>query len=252
MSTRSVTCPNCQKTIDVPAAAAGKKIRCKGCQQVFAVPGDEPPKVARPAAAKPAKPAVAKPAAASPPPPPPPPPVPDANAPIPFADDDDEDDSPGAKPKPYLVTKDEDEDTPRCPFCAIELDPPDAQICTNCGYDMSIRRRHRTVKTYALTSGDYFKWWWPALLWAFILTCCGGDVLYNFIVLPKTEEQWRKDGILTRDEANKLTGEKEFIIPPVACNVCFLLIVIIMCMWGVPAIWKRLKQPKPIEEEKRK
>jgi DNA-directed RNA polymerase subunit RPC12/RpoP len=249
MSTRSVTCPNCEKPFDVPAAAAGKKIRCKNCQQVFAVPADDPPAVAKPAVAKPAKPAVAKPAAS-----PPPPPVPDPNAPIPFAadDEDEDDDSPGAKPKVYGVTKDADEGVARCPFCAIELDPPDSQLCTNCGYDMTIRRRHRTVKTYALTTGDYFKWWWPALLWSFVLTCCGGDVLYNFIVMPQTEAEWRKEGILVSDKENPLTKEKDFIIPPVACNVCFLLIVIILSMWGVPAIWKRLQQPKPIEEEKRK
>lgn len=253
MSTRSVSCPNCQKAIQVPAEAAGKKIRCKACQQVFTVPGDDPPAVAKPAVAKPvakpATPVVAKPAAA---PPPPPPPAPDPNAPIPFADDDDDEDRPGYKPKAYGVTKDPDEDIPRCPFCAVELDPPDARICKNCGYDLEIRRRHRTVKTYALTGGDYFKWWWPAILWATILLFCGGTVGFMFATLPQTEAQWRKDGVMTKEETNKLTGEKEFIIPPVACIVCFLLIVIIMSMGAVPVIYKRIRQPKPVEEEKRK
>jgi hypothetical protein len=72
MSTRTVSCPNCQKAIQVPAEAAGKKIRCKACQEVFTVPGgDDPPRAtarAKPATAKPtaAKPTAAKPAAAKP------------------------------------------------------------------------------------------------------------------------------------------------------------------------------------------
>jgi len=255
MSTRAVSCPNCQKAIQVPAEAAGKKIKCKACQHVFTVPGDDPPRaaVAKPVA-KPAtaKPAVAKPAAASPPPPPPPA---EANAPIPFADDDDDDDddSAGNKPKAYLVTEDPDADIPRCPFCAVDLDPPDAKICTNCGYDLTARKRHRTVKTYALTGGDYFKWWLPAIIWGAVLFACGGCVIWSFVTLRETEDRLIKEGgPNVSEKENPLTGKKEFVVPPAACYVCAGLIVIIMSMWGAPVIWKRLRQPKPTEEEKRK
>src|SRR5205085_11908778 len=38
-------CPNCRTAFQVPAAVAGKKIRCKNCQPVFTVaaPGSPPP-----------------------------------------------------------------------------------------------------------------------------------------------------------------------------------------------------------------
>ncbi len=255
MSTRAVSCPNCQKAIQVPAEAAGKKIKCKACEHIFAVPGDGPPK---PATAKPAtaKPAAAKPAAAKPrlvDEPSPPPPAPAANAPIPFKDDDDEDDDTvGAKPKAYGMTKDEDEDVPRCPFCAIDLDPPDTKVCLNCGFDLVERKRHRTVKTYALTSGDYFKWWLPAIIWGFVLLFCGGNVVYAFATLKQTEDQWRKDRFMLKEDKNKLTNEEEFFFPPVACYVCCALVWLGMAGWGVPVIYKRIKQPKPTEVEKKK
>ncbi len=34
----SVSCPQCDKKMKVPADARGKKVRCKGCQHVFVVP----------------------------------------------------------------------------------------------------------------------------------------------------------------------------------------------------------------------
>ena len=74
---------------------------------------------------------------------------------------------------------DPNEDIPRCPFCAVELDPPDTKICLNCGYDLTSRKRHRTVKTYALTGGDYFKWWLPAIIWAFVLINCAWPIVLN-------------------------------------------------------------------------
>ncbi len=248
MSTRAVSCPNCQKAIQVPAEAVGKKIKCKACQHVFAVPGDGPPKptVAKPATAKPA---AAKPATAKPTSPPPPPP-PAANAPIPFKDDDDEDDdTPGAKIKSYGVTKNDDEDVARCPFCAVELDPPDTKICLNCGYDMTERKRHRTVKTYALTGGDHFKWWLPAIIWGFVLLNCLWPTVVSFFTM---EKEWRDQDFMMKEDKNALTGEKEFFLHPMACSVCCSLVWLGLASWGVPVIVKRIKQPKPTEEEKKK
>lgn len=250
MSTRAVSCPNCEKAIQVPAEAAGKKIKCKACQHIFVVPGDGPPRpaVAKPATARPvsAKPASAKPKLVEEEPPP------AAPAPIPFKDDDDDEDVAGGKIKTYGVSKDADEDTPRCPFCAVDLDPPDTKVCLNCGYDLTERRRHRTVKTYALTSGDYFKWWLPAAIWGIVLLYCGGQIVYSFFTL---ETQVRKDEnlkFMLKEEKNKLTDDQEFMVHPMACNVCCSLIWLGLAGWGVPVIVKRIKQPKPTEEEKKK
>lgn len=232
----------------MPAEAAGKKIKCKACEHIFVVPGGGgPPRpaVAKPAAAKP-KPVAAKPRLVEEPPSPPPPA--EASAPIPFADDED-DDTPGAKPKAYDMPIDPNEDIPRCPFCAIDLDPPDTKVCLNCGYDLTERKRHRTVKTYALTGGDYFKWWLPAIIWAFVLINCAWPIVYSFFT---AEKQWRENEIMMKEDTNKLTGEKEFLVHPHACNVCCALTWLGLASWGVPVIWKRLRQPKPIEEEKKK
>ncbi|MCU0705381.1 MAG: zinc-ribbon domain-containing protein [Fimbriiglobus sp.] len=243
MSTRAVNCPNCQKSIQVPAEAAGKKIKCKACQHIFPVPGDGP---AKPAVARPVAKPVARPAS---PPPPPPPPAPEANAPIPFKDDDDEELVPGQQAKGYGVNIDPSEDVPRCPFCAKDLDPPDTKICLNCGYDMEQRKRHRTVKTYQLTSGDYIKWWLPAVIWAFVLINCAWPTVASFFTL---EDQWRKNEIMLNEESNKLTGKKEFFVHPMACSVCCSLVWLGLAGWGVPVIVKRIKQPKPTEVEKKK
>lgn len=254
MSTRAVSCPNCQKAIQVPAEAAGKKIKCKACEHIFVVPGGGGPTVAKPAAAKPAT-AKPKPATAKPKPrlvedePTSPPPPAEAAAPIPFADEDEDEDVVGAKPKAYGVTIDPDADIPRCPFCAIDLDPPDTKICLNCGYDLTERKRHRTVKTYQLTGGDYFKWWLPAIIWGFVLINCAWPIVYSFFT---AERQWRENEFMLKEDTNKLTGEKEFFVHPHACNVCCAIIWLGLAGWGVPVIYKRLKQPKPTEEEKKK
>jgi hypothetical protein len=240
MSTRAVSCPNCQKAIQVPVEATGKRVKCKACQHIFAVPGDAPP-----AAAKPAKPAAAKPVVAPPPPPPPPP---AANAPIPFADDDD-DDSAGNKPKAYGMTVDPNDDIPRCPFCAVDLDPPDTKICLNCGYDLESRKRHRTVKTYELTTADYVKWWLPAVIWGLVLINCLWPTVLSFFTM---EKQWRENEWMLNEETNKLTGKKQYFVHPMACSVCFTLVWLGMASWGVPVVYKRIKQPKPTEEEKKK
>ena len=166
-ATLETTCPNCGKNLKVPAQFAGKMIRCKQCETTFEVPS---PGAAKPATAKPAtaKPATAKPA---------PPRATDPNAPIKFQDDPSvaETGDKSAHPaheeenaNPYGVTKD-DSDVPRCPFCALELDPPDTKICLSCGYDLLERRRHGSKKVYETTAGDYFKHWLPAIAWIVVI-----------------------------------------------------------------------------------
>ena len=74
-----IECPNCNKSLKVPPAVFGKKIKCKHCQHAFVV--QDPDEPARPA--KGAKPA---PRPASPPPPPAPAPA----KKNPYDDDDDD------------------------------------------------------------------------------------------------------------------------------------------------------------------
>src|SRR5262245_36697331 len=129
-----IECPNCNKSIKVPPEVIGKRIKCKHCQNVFVVQDPDAP--ARPTKAT-------NPAArpASPPPPPPPPPK------SRFDDDDDD----GRK----IEVISEGDDVPRCPHCAKELDPPDAIVCVNCGFNNVTRAKANTKKVWAPTATDW-------------------------------------------------------------------------------------------------
>jgi ribosomal protein S27E len=143
----NVTCPECERPMKVPAEARGKKVRCKGCQHVFSIPGG-PAK----AAAKPAKPAK--------------PPKPQARP-----DDDDEGDG-----KPYGVTT--LDLASRCPTCANEIEEG-AKVCLHCGYDTVTRTYHRTRKVHDTTGGDVFLWLLPGILCVIvILGLIGLDIWY--------------------------------------------------------------------------
>jgi predicted Zn finger-like uncharacterized protein len=250
MSTRSISCPQCQKAMKVPDEAVGKRVRCKACQHVFTVPDEgAPPVTAKPVAAKPLPPEMQKkPVAAKPIAPPkseaPPPPPPPANEPIGFADDDDDEEG----GKEYGVTED-DTDVPRCPRCAKDLDPPDTKICLECGFDLVKRTRHRTKKVYATTGGDIFLWWLPAIIWIIVLLNGLGVVIWGWLMMTKiwTENEW-----LMQDEKNPLTDKKQFHVDPNACNVCLSVLLLAMFGFGLPVIVRRIKSPKPMEVEKKK
>src|SRR5262249_25990787 len=137
--TIDVSCPSCDKKLKVPAHVAGKKIKCKGCGAVIAVPAEKP--VA--AASKPSPPAEesgAKP-----------------TAPAPAASDrgkvtwDDEADSDN---KPMSVVH--EDDNPRCPHCAQLLEPPDAIICIHCGFNNRTRIQVGTKKVFEPEPGEWF------------------------------------------------------------------------------------------------
>ena len=203
-----VSCPSCAKGMKVPVAMAGKKIRCKECQTVLTVPmaGGSKPATAKPAPAKPAKPvgetfkladAPKKPAA----------PAPAAKKPP--VDDDDDDDA-----NPYGITANEF-DTARCPFCAVELDPPDTAICLNCGYDMVQRRRHETKKIEAHTQGDYIKHLLPGIACAIVVLIFIAIIYFS---LTNMGDLFRHIG-LENDTKDDVTGEKKFDVPPGACSL---------------------------------
>jgi len=258
MSSLSIACPSCAKSFSVPTEAVGKRVRCKSCSHVFTVPdeGGEPkpasakPAVAKPAAAKPipsefqkAQPAKAKPAE-----PPKDEPKP-ADAPLKFMDDD-EDEDPNAK---YTVDTSDDDGIARCPRCADELDPPDATICLNCGFDLVKRVRHSTKKIYAQTGSDVFLYWLPAIIWIIVLAIMLGIAIYCWIMMGTLFEttDWIKD-TLKSDDKNELTGKQKYIVAPECFNVCCSVIFLFLAGWGVPVIYKRIKKPKPEEVEKKK
>ena len=207
-----VSCPSCAKGMKVPVAMAGKKIRCKECQTVLTVPtpGGSKPATAKPAPAKPAgetfkladapkKPvAPKKPAAA-------PTPAPAAKKP---PVDDDEDDN------PYGITANEF-DTARCPFCAVELDPPDTAICLNCGYDMVQRRRHETKKIEAHTQGDYIKHLLPGIACVIVVLIFIAIIYFS---LTNMSDLFRRMD-LEDDTENEVTKKKNFVVPPGACSL---------------------------------
>jgi hypothetical protein len=165
-----VACPACQKQIKAPPEIQGKKVRCKGCGQIFPVPGNTPAASAgQPQAAAP------KPAAAARP-----------------IDEDDE------GPQHYGVIKDESP-LPRCPHCAKEMESAEAVICLNCGYNTRSRQRVETKKTYETTQGDRVSWLLPGFL------CIGGIfvlilldlfycLLYPSLVKGSDDWEWTASG----------------------------------------------------------
>jgi hypothetical protein len=131
-SSIDVSCPQCQKKIKASAELQGKKVRCKGCGHIFAIPGSvaAAPKDAKPAAVK--------------------------VAPAPAAEDD--------GPKAYAVSAVADDSLPRCPHCANEMASADAVVCIHCGYNTKSRQRMGTQRTYETTSSDRMSWLMPGFL----------------------------------------------------------------------------------------
>lgn len=196
-----VTCPHCEKAMQVPAALAGKTIRCKDCQTAFKVPDAGPLRFQDDAPVKAKK--VKKAAVVRP-------------------DDEDEDE---ANPNPYGVTQD-DLGVARCPFCADVLDPPDTKICLSCGYDMLARRRHESKKTYPLTTGDYVKHHIGAVACVLVIAAL---VALN-VVCYLEMRGWFEGSFLEKEEADPTTGKKEFWVGPGLCQV-WIAVPSLFVMW---------------------
>jgi hypothetical protein len=158
-----ITCPECQQPMTVPESVRGKKVRCKSCGGVIPVPAARGPDT-RVTTAE----AQAKKAAQT-------------------APSEEED-----AQRPYGVT--ETSLAPRCPHCADELDPPDARICRNCGYDMIRRTRHPSIKTYDRTFGDWFLHLAPgvgALIGAGLIV--GFCIYYHYYLPEQLFNSWAKN-----------------------------------------------------------
>lgn len=189
--TLDVSCPSCGKGLKVPAALAGKKVKCKGCDTTFAVPAPKPAKA--PAAA-------AKPAA-----PPPPPPAPEKKSP--FADDDEDEYDEQGRLKGMGVVK--ESDAPRCPHCTKELDPPDAVVCIHCGFNNQTRIKSETKRVIAADSTDWISHLAPGIICLLIVI---GLVVGDVVCLLNMDD-WLKGSFLEMDEKDILGNKKMFVKP---------------------------------------
>ncbi len=205
-----VICPNCATPLKVPAALAGKKVKCKQCQQVLTVPAEVKPLgpeyAQRGKPTPPAKPAEEKPAAYQ------------SAAEKRFAQEaeDEADDK-----TDYGVIK--ESDAPRCPHCAKELDPPDAKICLHCGYNTLTRQRKESRKVYDPTFGDWFRHLGPAV----VCTLIAAALLTGSTICWINMSDWLAGTFIELDEKDQISGKNKTIIKP----WCFSLWIMMMVLW---------------------
>ena len=165
--------------------------------------------------------------------------------PAPYDDDDDEDEN------PYDVIT-AGEDIPRCPFCAIELDPPDTKVCLNCGYDMLQRRRRETLAVYNISAGDYFIHWLPGIVCVLITI---GVITFDVFAFLNMRE-WLTGSFLALEEKDELTQKEKFYLPPYCFNLWIGIIsfwIIFLCTrFAIRRLilnWKPIEIRKAIEKE---
>ena len=225
-------CPSCATVLRVPVEFAGKKVKCKTCNAVFPVPVPVkalPAEFAKPGTAKPAKPAkpiAAKPAALPPP----------TGAPLNFAADDEDDNN------PYTSIK--ENEAPRCPHCAKDMDPPDAAICLNCGYDLRVRQRKESRNVIEHTFLDYVKHHSVAVLLVLLAIGLNVGAIVCWMYMTSWVGPW-----LETEEVNDASKAKNHYVKP----WCFSLWIEMMVIW---ASWKCLKfafkrffkEPRPPEK----
>ncbi len=208
MATVPIQCPECDNPMKVPDSVFGKKIKCKQCEHTFVV--KDPDAGAKPAVrpskpgggVKPSKPGGGTVKVKEDPKPEP---EPAAKPAYKFQDDDDDD---GARPDPITVV-DGGEDIPRCPFCAKELEPPDAVVCIHCGFNNVTRVRAESKKVWAPDSGDWMNHLGPGVL---ALILCIGLIVLDVIVYLNMRE-WLTDTFLQKEEKNA-QGETDFYLKP--------------------------------------
>jgi hypothetical protein len=232
-STVEMLCPECDEPLKIPPAVFGKKIKCKYCAHAFVVKDPNAGSPAKPSKpAKPAKPVRPgdKPAAAASPPPPP-----EAKK-----DDWDDDDAKD-------VSLIEEEDIPRCPHCAKELDPPDAVVCLSCGFNSRTRVKADLKRVWAPDVMDWFMHLLPGLL---ALATVIALIVFNTISIIKMRE-WLSGTFLEMDEKDA-SGRTKFYVAP-GFFIFFLLFLSLPIF--VPCVrfaFKRLAiEYKPVEQVKK-
>lgn len=216
-----IQCPECENPLKVPENILGKKIKCKQCGNAF---------VAKDPRAKPAKPGVtlSKPGAGvkvkkekEPEPEPPKP------EPAPYKVQDDDDDDEGAKPS-ALGLVDGGEEIPRCPFCAQELDPPDAIVCLACGFNNVTRVRAESKKVWAPDSSDWMAHLGPgvAALLGFVAL-----VVLDIIVYLNMRE-WLEGSFLETDEPDVTDPSKKRMLVKPGAFITFVFAATILPIIG--------------------
>lgn len=180
--TIDVKCPKCSKAMSVPAKLAGRKVRCKGCETVVPVPvakGKETFKLVE-----------EEPRQKKPEPP---------KKPVDLEED----------ANPYAAQAD-DSHVVRCAFCAKPLDPPDARICKECGFDRIDRYRHEQKKVFELTFGEYLGHH-AITIGAFlcILILIGISVTC-YIMMP----EWFKGSMFETGDKNPINDEPKYYVNP--------------------------------------
>ena len=242
-----IACPDCGKQVKVTDAHVGKKVKCKECGTVYPVKapaeagGKAPPPVPGKAKATQAKAPAGKATQAKAPPPP----VaePEAPADLPAAGYKYEDEDDENAPKHYTVEQDES-NLPRCPFCANEMESPDALICLNCGYNTRTRTRPEVKAVYAPTGGEWTLHLLPGILC--VLTMIG--LLVWYIIFWMNIEGWM-EGSWFEDEP----GPPKTYIAGLSPGFCRLYLALITAALYVPLVrfsWKRLvKNYRPTERK---
>jgi hypothetical protein len=239
--TLDVKCPTCGKTLKVPAALAGKKVKCKGCDTAFTVAA---PGGARPAAksvgaalAAGAK-AGAKPAHAPPPPPEPEKPK------SPFLDDDEELDEQGRVKAMEVIRE---SDVPRCPHCTKELDPPDAVVCVHCGFNNVTRVKTETKRVYETEAADWAGHLAPGV---FALLLAVGLIVVDVLCFLNMSN-WLEGSFLEMDEKDILGNKKMYVKPGAFTTLIIAFSLLLILPMGRFAFRRLVLNYKPEEKVKK-
>jgi DNA-directed RNA polymerase subunit M/transcription elongation factor TFIIS len=236
-ATLDVSCPNCGKQLKVPAELEGKKVKCKDCQEVFAIKAPKKAAAAKPAAPK---------AAPKPAPKPAPPPAPEPEK-SPFLDEDDDENLPaGVAPKPMEVIR--ESDAPRCPHCAKELDPPTATVCKSCGYNNKTRIKHETKKVIASDAGDWASHLGPGIIAAVIAI---GLIVVDIFCWVNMSG-WIAGSALEKEGKNPVTGDTEYYVKPGAFIAFIIAASLAIIVPATRFAFRRLvMNAKPLEKVKK-
>ena len=222
-SALEMECPNCEKGLKVPPSVFGKKIKCRHCGHAFVVADPDEAPAAKPEK-KGGKPGAkaAKPPAASPPPPPPPP-SPKSR----FAEDEDQ-----GPAKIGVLIEDE---IPRCPECAKALDPPNAIVCKECGFNNVTRAKAQTKRVWAPEAQDWFNHLAPGVVAVLIVI---GLLVLNIVSIMNMRD-WLSDTFLETDEKDA-TGKTIFLVKPGAFIFLIAGLSLVVVVPAVKFAYKRL------------
>ncbi len=242
-----IPCPSCEKVLKVPESVFGKKIKCKHCGEPIQVDDlDDLEAEEKKKAKKPSKPGGAvkvkkeepkkeEPKKEEPKP---------AAAPYKFEDDDDQG---GAKPNPLKAI--EEEDVARCPFCAKELDPPDAKVCLHCGFNNLTRERAESKRVWAPDSSDYMNHLGPGVAALFI---CIVLIVLDIICLVNMRD-WLTGSFLETDEADPTNPDRKKLMVRPGAFITLIWAATVMPIIGTArfAIKRLAIDNKPMEKVKK-